>query len=116
MMESGRGVVPLRYVRTVLSALIGLGIAYNLYLRAAVISVKSGRFYLPGRVGQNLKEVIVGDYTDLVNVFIGTVEGGHVFPGATVPHGMVKAGLDTDSPDAVSQLITRLQMYALQLT
>ncbi|TRM65199.1 glycosyl hydrolase family 92-domain-containing protein [Schizophyllum amplum] len=30
--------------------------------------------------------------------FIGSVNGGHVFPGATVPHGMVKAGMDTDSP------------------
>ena len=94
--------LPLRYVRAALCTLIGFGIAYNLWLRVAVLSVSSGRFYFPGRVAQNLKEVTVGDYTDLVNVFIGTVEGGHVFPGATVPHGMVKAGLDTDSPGAVS--------------
>lgn len=33
-----------------------------------------------------------------VNPFIGTVNVGHVFPGATLPHGMVKAGMDTDSP------------------
>ncbi|EKM57353.1 glycoside hydrolase family 92 protein [Phanerochaete carnosa HHB-10118-sp] len=34
----------------------------------------------------------------LVNLFIGTTNGGHVFPGATLPHGMTKAGMDTDSP------------------
>ncbi|KAG1871150.1 glycoside hydrolase family 92 protein [Suillus tomentosus] len=38
------------------------------------------------------------DPASLVNVFIGTTNGGHVFPGATLPHGMVKVGLDTDSP------------------
>ncbi|KAL1746800.1 glycosyl hydrolase family 92-domain-containing protein [Schizophyllum fasciatum] len=35
---------------------------------------------------------------DYVLPFIGSVNGGHVFTGATVPHGMVKAGMDTDSP------------------
>ncbi|KAK7458787.1 hypothetical protein VKT23_009792 [Stygiomarasmius scandens] len=35
---------------------------------------------------------------DFVNLFIGSVNGGHTFPGATVPHGMVKVGMDTDSP------------------
>ncbi|KAJ3490419.1 hypothetical protein NLI96_g1434 [Meripilus lineatus] len=34
----------------------------------------------------------------LVNLFIGTTRGGHTFPGATLPHGMVKVGMDTDSP------------------
>lgn len=38
------------------------------------------------------------DPASFVNVFIGTTNGGHVFPGATLPHGMVKVGLDTDSP------------------
>lgn len=59
------------------------------------------------------------DWTKFVNLFIGTTNDGHVFPGksplskercnifhvtclgATVPHGMVKAGLDTDSPGNV---------------
>ncbi|KAF7289771.1 Glycoside hydrolase family 92 protein [Mycena indigotica] len=31
-----------------------------------------------------------------VNLFIGTINGGNTFPGATVPHGMVKVGMDTD--------------------
>ena len=48
------------------------------------------------------ESVVIDDYTDLVNVFIGTTNLGHVFPGATLPHGMVKAGMDTDSPDKVS--------------
>ncbi|KIP07755.1 glycoside hydrolase family 92 protein [Phlebiopsis gigantea 11061_1 CR5-6] len=40
----------------------------------------------------------VSDPASLVNLFIGTTNGGHSFPGATLPHGMVKAGMDTDSP------------------
>lgn len=40
----------------------------------------------------------ISDPASLVNLFIGTTNGGHVFPGATLPHGMVKAGMDTDSP------------------
>ncbi|KAH7883885.1 glycoside hydrolase family 92 protein [Phlebopus sp. FC_14] len=42
---------------------------------------------------------IVTDPVSRVNVFVGTTNGGNVFPGATLPHGMVKAGLDTDSPE-----------------
>ncbi|KAI0340428.1 glycoside hydrolase family 92 protein [Trametopsis cervina] len=34
----------------------------------------------------------------LVNLFIGTTNGGHSFPGATLPHGMAKVGMDTNSP------------------
>jgi putative alpha-1,2-mannosidase len=40
----------------------------------------------------------ISDPASLVNAFIGTTNGGHVFPGATLPHGMIKAGMDTDSP------------------
>ncbi|KAF9009539.1 glycoside hydrolase family 92 protein [Cyathus striatus] len=40
----------------------------------------------------------ITDPASLVIPFIGTTNGGHVFPGATIPHGMVKAGMDTDSP------------------
>ncbi|KAF2626628.1 glycoside hydrolase family 92 protein [Macroventuria anomochaeta] len=32
---------------------------------------------------------------DYVNPLIGTINGGHVFPGATLPFGMAKAGADT---------------------
>ncbi|KZP14452.1 glycoside hydrolase family 92 protein [Athelia psychrophila] len=41
-----------------------------------------------------------GDFNILsyVNPFIGTTNGGHVFPGATLPHGMAKVGMDTNSP------------------
>ncbi|KAK0440865.1 glycosyl hydrolase family 92-domain-containing protein [Desarmillaria tabescens] len=38
------------------------------------------------------------DPLQYVNLFIGTINGGHTFPGATIPHGMVKVGMDTDSP------------------
>lgn len=32
----------------------------------------------------------------LVNPLIGTSNGGHVFPGATLPFGMAKAGADVN--------------------
>ena len=35
------------------------------------------------------------DYTELVNVFIGTGGHGHTFPGATVPNGLVQLSPDT---------------------
>ncbi|KAJ3768583.1 glycoside hydrolase family 92 protein [Lentinula raphanica] len=40
----------------------------------------------------------ITDPASFVLPFIGTTNGGHVFPGATLPHGMVKVGMDTDSP------------------
>ena len=36
---------------------------------------------------------------DSVDPFIGTGEGGHTYPGATVPFGMVQLSPDTDMPD-----------------
>lgn len=49
---------------------------------------------------QGIAPILSGsaDPASFVNLFIGTVNGGHVFPGATLPHGMVKVGMDTDSP------------------
>ena len=35
------------------------------------------------------------EYTDSVNVFIGTGGHGHTFPGATLPHGVVQLSPDT---------------------
>ncbi|OBZ76244.1 hypothetical protein A0H81_02953 [Grifola frondosa] len=40
----------------------------------------------------------ISDPVSHVNLFVGTTNGGHTFPGATLPHGMVKVGMDTDSP------------------
>lgn len=51
------------------------------------------------------------DPASLVLPFIGTINGGHVFPGATLPHGMIKAGMDTDSPGNVRNLWTLLALY-----
>lgn len=74
---------------------LAVGIGYFLYLRGTIHDVEP--------LLRPVEEpAIVGDLTDLVNVFIGTTGGGHVFPGATLPHGMVKAGMDTDSPGNVS--------------
>ncbi|KAJ7352022.1 alpha-1,2-mannosidase, putative subfamily [Mycena albidolilacea] len=39
------------------------------------------------------------DPAQFVNPFIGTKSGGHVFPGATLPWGSVKAGADSRSND-----------------
>ncbi|KAF8624690.1 hypothetical protein AX17_007021 [Amanita inopinata Kibby_2008] len=42
---------------------------------------------------------VISDPASYVNLFIGTTNGGHVFPGATLPHGMAKVGMDTDAPE-----------------
>jgi Glycosyl hydrolase family 92 N-terminal domain len=57
----------------------------------------------------------ISDPASLVNLFIGTTNGGHVFPGATLPHGMVKVGMDTDSPANVilSKLFFHHEMIVL---
>ena len=36
---------------------------------------------------------------DYVNPLIGTVNGGHVFPGASLPFGMAKAVADVNGED-----------------
>ncbi|KAN0111029.1 glycoside hydrolase family 92 protein [Hyaloscypha variabilis] len=38
------------------------------------------------------------DVFDFVDPFIGTLNGGHVFPGATLPYGMAKAVADSKNP------------------
>jgi putative alpha-1,2-mannosidase len=43
-----------------------------------------------GVAGQN------ADLLSLVDPLIGTANGGHVFPGATLPFGMAKAGADVN--------------------
>lgn len=86
------------YVRNALTVLVTLGISYGLFFIGSAIQADDAgtRFLQSG-----LKTAVVGDLSELVNVFIGTTNDGHVFPGATVPHGMVKVGLDTDSRGAV---------------
>ncbi|RDW89664.1 glycoside hydrolase family 92 protein [Coleophoma cylindrospora] len=39
------------------------------------------------------------DVFNYVDPLIGTANGGHVFPGATLPFGMAKAGADVNNPD-----------------
>ncbi|KAH7379775.1 glycoside hydrolase family 92 protein [Cadophora sp. MPI-SDFR-AT-0126] len=39
------------------------------------------------------------DVFDFVDPLIGTINGGHVFPGATLPFGMAKAVADVNNPD-----------------
>ncbi|KAJ7054106.1 glycosyl hydrolase family 92-domain-containing protein [Mycena amicta] len=39
-------------------------------------------------------QVHATDLTSLVNLFIGTVSSGNAFPGAAIPHGMAKVGID----------------------
>ncbi|KAF8173185.1 glycosyl hydrolase family 92-domain-containing protein [Mycena galopus ATCC 62051] len=46
-----------------------------------------------------LVSVTAQDPAQFVNPFIGTKSGGHVFPGATLPWGAVKAGPDSESGD-----------------
>lgn len=91
------------YVRNILTVLITLGISYGLFFIGIAIHADDpgARFLQSG-----LKTAVVGDLSELVNVFIGTTNDGHVFPGATIPHGMVKVGLDTDSRGAVRAWIS----------
>lgn len=57
------------------------------------------------------------EYTDSVNVFIGTGGHGHTFPGATLPHGMVQLSPDTRlfGWDACSWLLLRRYFYSWAL-
>ncbi|KAF8652642.1 hypothetical protein AX16_004274 [Volvariella volvacea WC 439] len=52
----------------------------------------------PRALAQDTPAALISDPSSLVTPFIGTTNGGHVFPGATIPHGMIKVGMDTDSP------------------
>lgn len=45
---------------------------------------------------QSPRKVAHADYTQFVNPFIGTSKMGHVFPGATVPFGMVQLSPQTN--------------------
>ncbi|KAI0081607.1 glycoside hydrolase family 92 protein [Panus rudis PR-1116 ss-1] len=65
---------------------------------SALIGVKGAATPASSAVS-SASDAHIKDPASLVNLFIGTTKGGHVFPGATLPHGMVKAGLDTDSPE-----------------
>jgi putative alpha-1,2-mannosidase len=46
-------------------------------------------------VNHRAESIDTANPANLVNLFIGTTGGGHTFPGATLPHGMVKVGMDT---------------------
>ncbi|KAJ8523250.1 hypothetical protein ONZ45_g311 [Pleurotus djamor] len=65
----------------------------GLVIASSALLLALGAHSSPSRVPRRTVDPV-----DLVNTFIGTTNGGHVFPGATVPHGMIKAGMDTDSP------------------
>ncbi|KAH8104834.1 glycoside hydrolase family 92 protein [Cristinia sonorae] len=52
----------------------------------------------PGKPTAHPSPPTIQDPASLVNLFIGVINGGHVFPGPTLPHGMAKPGMDTDSP------------------
>lgn len=90
----------------------------------------------------NRVDVPITDPASHVNLFIGTTSSGHAFPGmchtlssvflppaeilvglgVTLPHGMVKVGIDTDSPDNVRKATRLLSsmvlntLYSMQVT
>ncbi|KAI0708317.1 glycoside hydrolase family 92 protein [Earliella scabrosa] len=61
----------------------------------------SSPVHSPGSSSNNGRraDVPIPDPASRVNLFIGTTGPGHSFPGVTLPHGMVKVGMDTDSGD-----------------
>ncbi|KAF9483277.1 glycoside hydrolase family 92 protein [Pholiota conissans] len=82
-------------MRLPVRAIIHLGVIYSVKAQSAVVSADPS-----ASTDSSLQPSIpkITDPASLVNAFIGTTNGGHVFPGATLPHGMIKAGMDTDSP------------------
>ncbi|KAJ7835908.1 alpha-1,2-mannosidase, putative subfamily [Mycena olivaceomarginata] len=46
------------------------------------------------------------DPAQFVNPLVGTKDGGHVFSGATLPWGSVKAGADSNSPDGLAGYVS----------
>lgn len=68
----------------------------SLILASLVTSVVGHAPWLQSRaVNHRAESVNETEPANLVNLFIGTTKGGHTFPGATLPHGFVKVGMDT---------------------
>ncbi|KAK5626370.1 hypothetical protein RRF57_002085 [Xylaria bambusicola] len=65
----------------------------------ALLPVES--FNPPRRVLLSITKTLAGksniDVLEFIDPLIGTVNGGHVFPGATLPYGMAKPGADTNN-------------------
>lgn len=62
-----------------------------------------GAFLLLGLalgVGRGCAQDADADILQYIDPFIGTTNGGHVFPGATLPFGMAKAVADVNSGEA----------------
>ncbi|KAH7319793.1 family 92 glycosyl hydrolase [Stachybotrys elegans] len=74
----------------------------GLALLLTVVYVTSVRWLGPWDAEQpdgiNIAASRSRDILKHVDPLIGTVNGGHVFPGATLPYGMAKAVADTKSP------------------
>ncbi|CRK11758.1 hypothetical protein BN1708_010274 [Verticillium longisporum] len=65
-------------------------------LIVAVLGLLTWGRYDP-RIGLGGFTRVRADILGFVDPLIGTLNGGHVFPGATLPYGMAKAGPDTDN-------------------
>ncbi|KAG7107479.1 putative secreted glycosidase like protein [Verticillium longisporum] len=65
-------------------------------LIVAVLGLLTWGRYDP-RIGFGGFTRVRADILGFVDPLIGTLNGGHVFPGATLPYGMAKAGPDTDN-------------------
>ncbi|KAJ8474821.1 hypothetical protein ONZ51_g6967 [Trametes cubensis] len=79
---------------------LGVALGYNAWVLGAETpaSTSASSSAASGAFGSSASPVFIKDAASRVNLFVGTTNGGHVFPGATLPHGMVKVGMDTDSP------------------
>ncbi|EEY22009.1 conserved hypothetical protein [Verticillium alfalfae VaMs.102] len=65
-------------------------------LIVAVLGLLTWGRYDP-RIGFGGFTRVRADILGFIDPLIGTLNGGHVFPGATLPYGMAKAGPDTDN-------------------
>lgn len=66
----------------------------NQIIFLAIISLLSSCTTL--KLNSTKKNKYDTDYTQFVNPFIGTSKMGHVYPGATVPFGMVQLSPQTN--------------------
>ncbi|KAI0672078.1 glycoside hydrolase family 92 protein [Trametes maxima] len=81
---------------SLLRVVIAIGTILGLHAASADADAPSAASSIVGQ--PSASPAFIRDAASHVNLFIGTTNGGHTFPGATVPHGMVKVGMDTDSP------------------
>ncbi|KAI0703902.1 glycoside hydrolase family 92 protein [Cerioporus squamosus] len=90
---------PLAGTYPAITAALGLLLLASAFARRGSSHVRPGHIHRAAPHNGKRADVPIPDPASRVNLFIGTTSSGHAFPGVTLPHGMVKVGMDTDSGD-----------------